>query len=177
MNASELVEKIELNYSKRGIERIAQECIDSPETLNVLIKNILKGKPREAQLASWVLSKVVDLNPSCISSYHKKLLDLIHPATAASVKRNIIRTFSFVELEEDLHAQLINTCFETLHNPNYSIAERAFSLHVLGKYTKEYPELWNELIPIIERGMPHESAAFRSIGGKLLRKFLRTKST
>lgn len=171
MNAQELSKKIERNYSKRGIEIIAQECVDSAETLEILIAIILNGKPREAQLASWVVSKVVDINPSCLGRYHKKLLNLIQHSTPGSVKRNIIRTFNFVPLDESMHAQLINACFETLYNRDYSIAERAFSMHVLGKYTKSYPELWNELIPIIEEGMPHESAAFRSIGRKLLKKF------
>jgi hypothetical protein len=118
-----------------------------------------------------VLSKVADLNPSCLGRYHKKLLELINPKTPSAVKRNVIRTFSIVSINNDLHAKLIDSCFETLHNRTYSIAERAFSIHVLGKYIQVYPDLWNELKPLLEAGMPYESAAFRSIGRKLLLKF------
>lgn len=175
MKASELVEQIELNYSKHGIERVAQACIDSPEMLELLIKIISKGNGRPAQLAAWVLAKVTDLNADVVSKYFKTLLNLINDSTSSSVKRNVIRVFMHIELPEDDHGLLLDSCFKTLNNRDYSIAERAFSLHVLGKYVKIYPELSNELIPIIEEGMPHETAAFRSIGRKILKKIRKGK--
>jgi len=173
MKAAELVEQIELNYSKHGIERVAQACIDSPEMLDLLIKLVNQANGRPAQLASWVLSKVTDLNADVVSAYFETLVKLINHSTSSSVKRNVIRTFIHIDLPEEYHGLLIDSCFKTLKNHEYSIAERSFSMHVLGKYVKIYPELSNELIPIIEVGMPLESAAFKSVGRKLLKEMKR----
>ncbi|MEX1189164.1 MAG: hypothetical protein WED33_07885 [Bacteroidia bacterium] len=169
MKASELIELIEQNYSKRGIERVSQECINSPEKLELLIKLLCEGKGRSAQLASWVLSKVTDLNADLVSSHFESLLKLLNQSTSSSVKRNVIRTFVYISIPQEYHGTLINACFKTLQNRDNSIAERAFSMHVLGNYVKLYSDLSNELIPVIEEGMPYESAAFKSIGRKLLK--------
>jgi len=170
MKASELIEKIELNYSKLGLERVAQDCIDSPEMFDLLIELISKEKGRPAQIASWVLSKVTDLNSNLVAWHFKPLLKLINQTGSAAVNRNLIRTFMRIDIPQEYHGQLIDACLYALQNRDNSIAERAFSMHVLGKYVKLYPDLSNELIPVIEERMPHESAGFKSIGRKLLGK-------
>src|ERR1019366_7428933 len=47
-----------------------------------------------------------------------------------------------------------------LESPNEAVAIKAFSITVLGKLAKKYPEIIPEIKLMIEEQLPHQSAAF-----------------
>ena len=62
-------------------------------------------------------------------------------------------------------------CFKYLESPNEAVAIKAFSLTVLGKLAKKYPEIIPEIKLMIEEQLPHQSAAFKSRAKMFIKSF------
>jgi hypothetical protein len=73
-----------------------------------------------------------------------------------------MRILDIVEIPEDLHAQVMDTCYTLVTNQQSSIAIKAFSIGVLTKLAKIYPELKVELKAIIDDQLPTASPAIKS---------------
>ena len=56
-------------------------------------------------------------------------------------------------------------------NPKEAVAIKAFSLTILGKLAKKYPEIIPEIKLLIDEQITHQSAAFKSRAKKFLKEF------
>ena len=61
-------------------------------------------------------------------------------------------------------------CFKYLESSDEAVAIKAFSLTVLGKLAKKYPEIIPEIKLMIEEQLPHQSAAFKSRAKAFMKK-------
>lgn len=59
--------------------------------------------------------------------------------------------------------------FKLLESPTESLAIKVFSLSVLGKLAKSYPEIIPELKLLIEDQLPHQTAGFKSRAKRVLK--------
>ena len=82
--------------------------------------------------------------------------------------RNILRVLQSYDIPASLHGRLMDACFRFIADPLAPIAVKAFSLTVLDKLSREYPDIRGELVTTIEERLPHETAAFRSRARKIL---------
>lgn len=57
-------------------------------------------------------------------------------------------------------------CFKNIESP---VSVKAFSLAILGKLAKKYPEIIPEIKILIEDQAPHQTAAFKSRAKNLLK--------
>jgi hypothetical protein len=73
-----------------------------------------------------------------------------------------------IDIPKKLHGKVMNVCFQFIENPSTPVAVKAFSLTVLHKLSKYYPEIKQELKVIIEERMETETAAFKTRGKKIL---------
>lgn len=73
-----------------------------------------------------------------------------------------MRILQFIELPGNLQGRISNLCYDLLNNNAEPIAVRVFAMSVLARLAKEWPELSNELLPVIERNLPYASPAFIS---------------
>jgi hypothetical protein len=62
-------------------------------------------------------------------------------------------------------------CFNYVESPTEAVAIKAFSLTILGKLAKKYPEIIPEIELLISHQSAHETAAFKVRAKKLLREF------
>ena len=65
----------------------------------------------------------------------------------------------------------MDVCFRYFSSPTEAIAIKAFSITVLQKLAKLYPEIINEIKLIIEERWDYETPAFKSRAKKLLKEF------
>ena len=87
-----------------------------------------------------------------------------------SIKRNIVRVFQFTTIPEQFQASIIDSCFALVSNKKTAIAVKAFSLGVLEKMAKLYPELKNELKAVIEDLLPKASSGLKNRGQHILKR-------
>ncbi len=66
-------------------------------------------------------------------------------------------------------------CFKYLESHDEAVAIKAFSLTVLGRLAKKYPEIISEIKLLIEEQLPHQSAAFKSRAKKFMKVFFQPK--
>ena len=157
--------------SKEHALRIAEYAIASNEHFQELMNCFLSENVRLAQRAAWSVSWAAQKNPVIVQPHIGSLVNQlgktdIHDA----VIRNSMRILEDIEIPAKFHGEVLNACFNFIQKRETPVAIKAFSLTILFKLSKIYPEIRNELRTIILQNMDYETAAFRSRGKKILAK-------
>jgi hypothetical protein len=159
-------------HSRANCDRIVKWIGNSQERFDQLFHLFSTGEYRIVQMAAWTLSYAVIAHPNLIAKKFPALLkNLERPDAHPAVKRNTIRLLQEVEIPKRFHGRIMNLCFNYIISPAEKIAVKAFSLTVLERLAKEYPEIRQELITTIQDRMPFETPAFRSRGKKILQRY------
>jgi hypothetical protein len=164
-----LRDEILREYSKKHALRIAEYACSSKGNFAELMKCFLDDEYRLAQRAAWSVSWAARKNPEIVKPHLKVIVDqLERKEVHSAVVRNCVRVLEGIDIPEKLHGEVMNVCFHFIENPSTPVAVKAFSLTVLHKLSKYYPEIKQELKVIIEERMETETAAFKSRGKKIL---------
>jgi hypothetical protein len=156
-------------YSKGQIETVAKYACSNTIHFDELMQCFLSNNIRLAQMASWSVSYSARLNPCFIKPYIKNLVEQLQRKDVHdAVIRNSIRILQDIEIPEEQHGAVMNSCFELIEQPSTPAAIKAFSLTTLYNLTKVYPEIKQELKLLIETLWDNESPAFKSRGRKIL---------
>jgi hypothetical protein len=165
----DILKVIEKEHSKAQCNKIVKYVGNNKERFAELMQVFLKGGNREVQRAAWPVSYCVGNYPELITPYYKQILSLLQkPGVHNAVVRNIVRLLQFAQVPKRYHGQLMSICFNFIESNEAAPAIKAFSLSILEKLAKEYPDIKGELKLIIEERWPHESPAFRSRARKML---------
>lgn len=166
-----LREAILEEHSKAQTKMITDWIGTDAEKLAALMDLFMKDEYRVVQRSAWMVSEVARKHPAMFEKYLPKLVEKLEDKEAHdAVKRNILRIFDNIDLPEPLHGPIMHHCFETLENLNETLAARAFSIGILSKLMKTYPEIRNEFKMILEDYLQHESApSFKSRANKALK--------
>ncbi|MEO6252171.1 MAG: hypothetical protein ABIO79_02665 [Ferruginibacter sp.] len=164
-----LREEILKEHSKAQCTKIVNWVGADQKRFDALFDLFLNEEYRIVQRASWAVSNCVMAHPGFIHKHWLKLINnLKKPGLHDAVKRNSIRLMQDIEIPEKYHGQVMNTCFEYMESPTETLAVKVFSMSVLGKLAKKYPEIKTELKLLIEDQLPHQTAGFKSRGKKIL---------
>ena len=173
----DLTQQLQQKYNKEVFGKLVADIGNDVEKFDKLIQVFFNSGThiRLASHASWVLSNCVENHPILINPYMEQIIDLVESPIHETAKRNMIRAWQFINIEEPYQGLVLNICFDYLNKKETSIACRVYSLVVVANLTKHFPELKNELIVIIEDQLPYQSPAFISTGKKILAKLKRVK--
>ncbi|MEM7552405.1 MAG: hypothetical protein AAF363_22165 [Bacteroidota bacterium] len=149
--------------------KVAEYIGDDAVRFEKLLKLFTGNEYRLCQRSAWVLSKCYDLNPKLVEPFVPRLIENLksHDLHDA-VKRNTVRVLQFMPIPEESELTLMDVCFRYLSTVKEAVAIKVFSMTVLAKLAKKYPDIKNELIPLIEDQLPHGTAGIRSRGKKVL---------
>lgn len=157
------------DHTKKNCDEIVDWVGGDVKRFKQLFQFFLLNDHRLSQRASWPVSYSVRAHPLLILPHlHNLLQKMKSPGVHNAIKRNSVRLLQDIEIPEEYEGEIIELCFLFLLNQKEAIAIKAFSISVLAKLTLKYPELSNELCVIIEDQMPHQSAAFKSRGKRIL---------
>ncbi len=145
-----LIEILSEKQSSKNVKYITEQALEDPNIVKALIELMAKGSPRLSQNAAWPISHITDANPTVFVKHQKKLLALLRRTDVhAAVHRNIIRIFHFLKADEKYEGELLEVCFNFLNSKETPIAVKHWSIHIILKLSKKYPDLLNELKEII----------------------------
>jgi hypothetical protein len=165
-----LREQLLKEHSKANCNKIVQWIGASKQRFDELFKLFLSDEYRVVQNAAWPLSYCVIAHPQLIKKHFAKLVsNLARPGIQSAVKRNTMRLLQNIEVPKKYHGVLMDACFKYITVPGEAIAVKIFSLTVLEKLAKQYPEIVPELKLVIEENYEHASAGFKSRAKKILR--------
>jgi len=171
----ELRKEILKEHSKAQCTKIVKWVGSNQQRFDELFDLFLHDEYRVVQRAAWPVGYAVIAHPSFISKHWKQLINnLKKPGIHDSVKRNSIRLLEDVDIPEKYHGEIMNICFAYLESPTEPLAVKVFSMVVLAKLAKLYPEIGPELKLLIEDQLPHQTAGFINRGKKVLKQLDRS---
>lgn len=167
MNIEEAILK---EHSKEQAERITNFSCSSKKHFEELMNCFLSKNSCLAQRAAYSVGKAVDENREMLIPYIPVLVaQLSRTDVHGAVIRNSLRILQEVDIPEKYHGEVMNICFQYIEDPSTAIAFKAFSLTILHRLSKIYPDLKNELKCIIEDRWDTETPAFKSRARKILK--------
>jgi hypothetical protein len=157
-------------HSKVQAEKIAKWIGRDADRFDGLMTLFLNDEYRAVQRAAWIISLVAAKHPGLIYPNLEKMVKrMAEPGVHVAVKRNVVRVLQHLDIPEELHGEVMNTCFELLADPKETVAVRCFSMTVLDNLSKTYPEIRQELRVVIEEALEQGvTAGFRSRARKVL---------
>ncbi len=157
-----LREEILKEHSKAQCTKIVNWIGDKQPRFDDLFYLFINDEYRVVQRAAWPVSYAVINHPFLIKKHFAtifKKLQNAHVHTA--VKRNTIRFLQEIDIPEKYEGVLMDLCFGYVASPTEAVAVKAFSLTVLKKLSKKYPEILPEIKLIIEEQLPHQTPAIK----------------
>ena len=159
-------------HSKKQCAKIVEWVGNNQEKFNELFHLFLNGEYRITQRAAWPLSYCVIKYPGLMNNGYEKLINNLRKTNLHdSIKRNTIRLLQAVDLPVKYEGAVMEICFKYLESPNEAVAIKAFSITVLARLAKKYPEIIPEIKLMIEEQLPHQSAAFKSRAKLFIKSF------
>ncbi|MBO9154281.1 hypothetical protein ACFOTA_18845 [Chitinophaga sp. GCM10012297] len=175
----ELRDEILRESSKANTMAVVAWAGDNPERIAQLVDLFLHGEYRVVQRAAWILSYVSDKHPELIQPHLAVMVDRMgHPGIPVAVKRNVVRILRDMPVPETLQGPVMHFCFQFLEDPKETVAVKAFSMAILGRLAKIYPDIRNEIVMLIEDHLREGATpGIRSRGIKTLKELGALKKT
>lgn len=159
-------------HTKANCQLIVEWVGNDPARFDELFNLFLHDEYRVTQRAAWPMSYCAIAHPSLMKKNMGKLIrNLQKPDIHDSIKRNTLRLLQSADIPLKYEGIIMNTCFEYIENPKEAVAIKAFSLTILGRLAKKYPEIISEIKLLIEDQAPVQTAAFTSRAKKVLKEF------
>jgi hypothetical protein len=167
-----ILDEILKEHSKKQALHIAAYACENKKQFKELMNCFLEDDHRVAQRAAYAVSWAALQHPKMIQPYIGTLVNqLPRKDVHEAIPRNCLRILESVEIPEQYHGVVMDTCFQFVQDPKTPIAIKASSLTVLFNLSAHYPEIKSELKLIIEEQWENETAAFKSRGRKILKAF------
>jgi hypothetical protein len=168
----DLKKQILKEHSKEQCNKIVNWVGSDKKKFNELFHLFLFGEYRVTQRAAWPLSYCVIAHPDFMEHNYEELLgNLKKPNLHNSIKRNTVRLLQSADIPKKHEGAVMEICFKYLESSDEAVAIKAFSLTVLGRLAKKYPDIVPEIKLIIEEQLPHQSAAFKSRARNFMKAF------
>ncbi len=168
-----LRETILSEHSKNNCDKIVAWVGNNKKRFNELFDLFLNNEYRVTQRAAWPLSCSAIVHSGLMKNNFEKLINnLNQPNLHDAVKRNTVRLLQQIEIPEKYEGEVMNICFQYVESPKEAVAIKAFSLTILSKLAKKFPEILPEIKLLIEEQAGQQSAAFKSRSKQLLKEHL-----
>lgn len=157
-------------HSKGNTMVIVEYIGDDPAKLKELISIFTTSDDRLIQRAAWPLSYIAEKHPKLIVPHLGVLLQLLNQPLHAAFRRNVFRFLRLMpQIPKKHHAAVIEACLNVIPKQQEPGAVRAFAMYTMGNMFKQYPELSNELLIILEPLVNHQLPSVRNTAIKMLR--------
>jgi len=139
-----------------------------------MLMDLFLGEDRRLALSSsQPVGMIGEKKPILIQSYLVRMVKHLHTNPIDGVKRNTLRIFQFNTIPDEVEGEFFDLALSYVISISEPVAIKAFSMTVVRKICQKYPELSQEVIPILERLIEEsDSAGIRNRGGKELKKLI-----
>lgn len=146
-----LREEILQEHSKENSLRIAGWIGHHASRMKQLIELFLHDEYRVVQRAAWIMSIVAEKQPQLLTPHlHVMVNRMGDDGIPVAVKRNVVRVLQHLDIPDDLQGPVMDHCFRFLEDRQETVAVKAFSMTVLARLAKLYPDIRQEIVLLIE---------------------------
>ena len=157
------------DQSKKKAMEIVLWVGDDQERLDELMEVFLVGHFRLNQRAAWPLGIIGEKQPQLLYKHLEAMTEQLSLDVHDAVKRNVLRTFQFIKIPENMQGKIANACFDFLNDQQQPVAFRAFSMTVLFNIGLEQPELLPEIKLVIQENMLNGTSGIMARGRKIMK--------
>lgn len=176
----------ELSYVNHSREKrlfYANLVIDQPELIPQLLNILFMVNDKISPRAAWVLEFFCNDYLDDFFPYLDRLLEKVHLVKLDSALRPCAKIFEYIakasyskesntiktNLTTKQKEQIIEVCFDWMITEQ-KVAVKAYSMHTLFLFGKEFDWVYPELRLILERDFSIQSAAFKARARHILKK-------
>ena len=157
------------NRSKKNVLRIAHLAHHEPKLIDAIFECVAEGKEKIDWRSAWVLDHLNQIEPSATPKHLNRMIRFLPTTSSDSLRRIFLKIIGTHPIPDENSGVLMDECFKLLKNPASAIAVRAWCMNILVDFAKEYPEICNELKPILEEISKTGSAGEKSKANKMLK--------
>jgi len=158
--------------SRTNIDYTVHVLGNNPEYFKELVGFIFSEPDPLPMRASWVIEGITANYPDMILPYQGMLIRNLRRYTHPGTRRNILKIFSRMDINEKYHGILLDICFDWLVDEEINVAEKVFSMQIIANHLHLYPDLAHEFFEILDDQASKNSPAFIS-RVKLIKKQLK----
>lgn len=189
MTTTELYEELnDVNHSREKRAYYANLLLNNPNLIPKVLEILFMVDDKKSPKAGWILEFMcsntieailpyLDDFTASIKNVHldsavrpvAKICELL--AIAYSVKTNVYVRNKITRTHKE---RIIENCFDYLINDE-KVAAKAYAMHTLFLFGKDYDWVYPELILILERDFHLQSAAFKARARHILKKIKKNR--
>ncbi len=125
------------------------------EYFNDIFEISISNKQPYNWRAAWLIKRCMQKNDIRVKKHIKRIIDAL-PNKKDGHQRELLNILLLMCLNEDEETKLIDICIDIWINTSKQSSVRSSALKMLHLISKKYPELYNEIILLIE---PHYTAS------------------
>lgn len=142
-----------LTDSGRSTADMAVDVISQrPELFDEAYQLCMKQDGKMAMRAARVVWLIAEEMPDLFHPYYSDMVHRLSGLRHSSVKRCMLKILTIYDLsnDEELHGHIIEACFNYMNDGCEEIAIRGYSITVLVRMIKIYPEISGELMAALQ---------------------------
>ena len=122
----------------------------NPKEIQQIVDHCQNNEIHIRQNSGAVLGKLIDHDKHLLDPYLIQIAELLKQTTHDAVQRAIMRVFQYSDIPEEVEGDLFEFVINALKSLEVAIAIKAFGMTVARRICEKYPELANEMIPLLE---------------------------
>lgn len=146
---SRILMLIKSKKGKSSKDAILDIIRQDQSAIDELMQYFFSDDLRTCQYASWPVGFVSDEFPDILRPYIGRMLEAARNPKHNAILRNTMRTLERCNIPEELEGEVYDFCYERAADVNQPIAVRVFGMGVCTNLAEKYPELKEEIIPIL----------------------------
>ena len=126
----------------KNAKRLAEFVADNPGEIKKLVKLFYDEDTNISMRSAWIISHVCSLNPEIVIALTPDFVKYLksknpNPPTI----RCVLSSLQQIKIPEKYCAIVFDFCAKYVRNETLPLAVRAFSINIMGRLCKRYPEL------------------------------------
>jgi hypothetical protein len=164
------IEKQLVESSRTLIDMVVASIGNNQELFDETMELMYLDKYPVSMRAAWIAYLVSNKFPQLVKPHLNRLMYTLKITKVDGVKRSILKMFieTPYKLSDEVYGELADIAFTFVQDQKQAIAVRAFSIDILLKVSKIYPEITNEIAAILEGILPDCSRGLKNKCQKIL---------
>lgn len=163
-------EALSHDSSRSMIETIADAVGSNTSYFAEVLGIAVTAKDMSSSRAARVLDLCTEKNPKLGMDFANEIAVKLMKLTDGRIKRSLCRIMTrHLPNDDEVLGYFINFAFEQIGSTKAPVALKVYAMQALFNISKQIPDIKNELIGIIEEGIPKNTPAFAGRGRILLK--------
>lgn len=136
--------------STKNWEIIIDHVIKHPEKMQDLMDLYFHKEYHQYNRASQVVGHLWEKRKDLVEPYLIQMANYLDTNPPTAPKRSIMRLYQWADIDEEVEGKLFDYALKFIVSIDEPLAVKAYSMTVARRICEKYPELINELLPLLE---------------------------